>query len=67
MQTAAERKRPALEESELRAKKLLADQDFSHKSCLDVISKARFKGQGAQHKAITAKHADLTVLRSTRS
>ena len=53
VQTPTQRKGPALDESELQAKKLLANQDFSHKSCLGVISKAKFKGQGAQRKAIT--------------
>ena len=55
VQAADERKGPVLDESELLAKKLLTEKDFTHKSCLELISKARFKGPGAQRSAITSK------------
>ena len=43
------------DESELLAKKLLREQDFTHKSCFELIRKVKFKGPGAQQSAITSK------------
>ena len=54
VQTAAERKGPVLDESESLAKRLANDEDYSNKSCLELISKVKFKGPGAQRSAVTS-------------
>ena len=65
VQTAAERKGPAPDESESTAKRLTQEEDYSNKSCLELIPKVKFKGPGAQRSAVTSStRGPITVQRS---